>query len=121
LAFIEQADPICRKANVLLAQSSAKGKKPAELAVAVVANEAIERKAAAELAHLTPPPALASAWTKLLGDRRELANGLGNLAAAVKRQDQTALPASGKSKKKLHADLTKVASAAGFKDCSKIG
>jgi hypothetical protein len=120
-SFIAQADAICRTSNVRLAHSKAKGEKTAELVAGVIANETIERKALAELGGLSPPPGLASVWKKMLGDRRDLANGLGNLAAATKREDQTALPALGKQKDKLHADLTKVASAAGFKDCSKIG
>jgi hypothetical protein len=119
--FIAQADAICKKANVRLAHSGPKGEKTAELVAGVVENETIERKAVAELGGLKPPAALVSAWTKLLGDRRGLANGLGNLAAATKREDQAALSSLGPPKEKLHADLTKVASAAGFKDCAKIG
>jgi hypothetical protein len=121
-AFIAQADTICGKANVLLARSSrAKGRTTAELAAAVVANETIERKAAAELAGLMPPTTLAPAWKRLLNDRRALADELGNLAAAVKRESQEALVTLGKSKKKLHTDLRQVAGKAGFKDCAKIG
>jgi hypothetical protein len=119
--FIAQADAICHTSNVRLAHAKAKGEKTAELVAGVIANETIERKALAELGGLRAPPALASVWKKILGDRRGLANGLGNLAAATKREDQTALPALGKQKENLHADLTKVASAAGFKDCSKVG
>jgi hypothetical protein len=119
--FIAQADPICRKANSLLARSSAKGKKAPELAEAVVVNETIERKTAAALAKLSPPPALASGWAKMLGYRRALANELGTLAAAVKREDSSAVPALTRSKKKLHRDLSQLARSAGFKYCAKIG
>jgi hypothetical protein len=119
--FIAQADAICHTSNVRLAHAKAKGEKTAELVAGVIANEAIERKALAELGGLRPPPTLASVWKSILGDRRGLANGLGSLAAATEREDQAALPALEKQKEILHADLTKVASAAGFKDCSKIG
>jgi hypothetical protein len=120
-AFIAQADPICRKANVLLAQSSAKGKNAAELAAAVIVNETVERKAATELAKLTPPSGLASVWVKMLNYRRELANALGNAAVAVKREAKASLPALTKAKKKLHRELSQTASSAGFKDCAKVG
>ncbi|HXP37616.1 MAG TPA: hypothetical protein VN817_07605 [Solirubrobacteraceae bacterium] len=119
--FIARADAICRKANVRLGHAGPKGGTTTELVAGVVENEKIERTTVAELRRLTSPPALAPAWAKLLGDRRDLANGLGNLAAAVKRRDQTVLPSMQQSKEKLHADLTEVASAAGFKDCAKIG
>jgi hypothetical protein len=119
--FITHADGICQRTNARLAQSGPKGEKTAELVAGVVEHETIERRAVAELGGLKPSPALASAWGKMLSDRRDLANGLGALAAATKREDQAAISTLGKSKKSLHADLTKVASATGFKDCAKVG
>jgi hypothetical protein len=118
--FIAQADAICHKSNEQLARSHVKSKEPAVVAAAIVRNETIERRALGELARLTPPAELAPAWGKMLGYRRSLAGGLGNLAAAVRRGDKK-FTALAKSKKQLHAELLEVGGRAGFRDCAKIG
>ena len=118
--FVAQADAICRRVNAELADSRVKGERPAELAALIVRNEAIERKAAGELARLTPPPGLASDWARLLGYRRSLATQLGEFAAAV-RSGKRQFPALAKAKERLHADLLETAVHVGLKDCAKTG
>lgn len=119
--FIARADAICRGANAQLANSpKVASKRPAAIAAVIVKNEAIERKTVGELSKLKPPAELARAWAKVLGDRRLLANQLGDFAAGV-RQGEKKFPALAASKKQLHAELHEVAGKAGFKDCASIG
>lgn len=118
--FIAEADAICRKSNARLSGSDPKGTSPEEIAKVVVENEGIERTTAGELARLAPPAKLARTWGKMLAYRRVLASQLGDFAAAVRRGEKK-FSTLAKSKKRLHAALTKTAREAGFKDCAKIG
>lgn len=119
--FVALADPICHEVNLQLARSSAKGKKRAGFIAALIRNETIERRAMGELARLTPPPALAAAWRKVLGYRRSLANQLGTLAAAMQRKAKASEEALVNSKKQVHRQLREVAGKDRFKDCAKVG
>jgi hypothetical protein len=118
--FIAHADAICREANATLARTP-KAESRAQVAAAVVANETIERKADGRLAQLTPPAALASRWSRMLGYRRVLANQLGALAAATRTNATASVNSLASSKKRVHGELRRLATMAGFKDCAKVG
>jgi hypothetical protein len=119
--FIARADAICRETNAKLARTQPKGESPDQVAAAVVENETIERKANGRLAQLTPPATLAPTWSKMLGYRRSLANQLGSLAAATRNHATASVTSLGGSKKKVHGELRRLATNAGFKDCAKVG
>jgi hypothetical protein len=118
--FIARADAICGETNAQLASTQTKAS-PQGVAARVVEHQAIERKANGRLAQLTPPAGIASTWRKLLGYRRSLANQLGLLAAAARRRAAASVKLLGASKKKLHGELRRVATNAGFTDCARVG
>jgi hypothetical protein len=119
--FVARADGICRTTNAELARTTPKGRGPANIAAAVVENETIERSSNSRLAQLTAPAELASTWTRMLAYRRRLADQLGSLAAAARREATASVKALSASKKRVHGELHELAARAGFKDCAKVG
>jgi len=126
--FIARADPICRRFNVELARSSAKGKggigngrERAAYVAGLLKNETIERRANSELARLAQPPALTADWGEMLADRRLLAKQLGELATALVRKNKVSEQELVNRKKEWHQALRQVAVKAGFKDCARVG
>jgi hypothetical protein len=124
--FIAAADPICRHVNVQLARSSAQGgtktaRERARYVAALLRNEGLERRSTGELARLTPPPALAADWAKMLGYRRTLASQLGELSTALAHKDKVAQQDLISLKKERHQLLREVAGKDGFKDCATLG
>jgi hypothetical protein len=120
-SFIARADVICARANAQIIALDARGSSTAEVERVIPRTIAIERRGVDRLATLKPPAALASAWRSMLADRRELANMLGTLLDAARRNDGGSLARLAASKKRVHTNLSKTAADNGFKDCGMVG
>jgi hypothetical protein len=118
--LIAKADAICRQVNHELAAGPQRLEGP-QIAVTALHNAALERRAVAELSRLTPPGALARDWRQIIAYRQSLAEALAKLGHYAKANDVQRMLALSTSKKQAHQKLSKLASRAGFKDCSRVG
>jgi hypothetical protein len=119
--FVARADAVCRRANAEITSVQAKSSSPKEVERIVPRNVALEREGIARLAKLAPPPSLQVVWRSMLGYRRTLAAELTRLLDAAKAKDATAIKSLTVSKRSVHKELSKLATAHGFKDCAKVG
>lgn len=119
--FIARADAICGRVNAEIVAIKTHGASAAEVIRVVPHTLSIERRAIDELAGLDPPGSIAGEWQRMLGYRRTLAGELEQLLALAKRNDGTSVKPLVASKRRAHTALSKTATVAGFKACSKIG
>ncbi len=120
-SFVARADAVCRGINAEISSVKAKSSSVAEVKRFVPRNAALERAGVARLEQLTPPAPLKDAWQSILGYRRALATELGALLREARENDQPEMKAVIASKKQVHTNLDKVATANGFKECGKVG
>ncbi len=119
--FVARADAACKRINAEILAIKSRHTTAAEIKRVVPHTLSIERKALGELAALTPPASIASDWRRMLGYRRTLAGELAQLLALAKQNGGTSIEPLVVSKRRTHRALSKTATGAGFKDCSKIG
>jgi hypothetical protein len=119
--FIAQADAICKRINSELGSIKANSASAQEVKRVVPRHAAAERRGLAALERLAVPSALARSWREVLADRRTLANELDQLVEATKTGDSAATKALAASKKRVHGELLKTATGAGFRDCGRVG
>jgi hypothetical protein len=117
-ALIAKADAICRRANHELA-ASPPHLEASQIARSAPRNAALETRAVAELAKLTPPASLALDFRQIIAYRRTLAGELIKLARSAKANDARGMQALAASKKQVHRKLSELATRNGFKDCSE--
>jgi hypothetical protein len=93
--LVAKADAICARVDTEISDVKPVAPGPAEIAVVAPRSAALQRSAVAELSRLTPPPAVAPAWQRLIAYRRTLAEGLAKLASYAKQGDPRGVQAAG--------------------------
>lgn len=121
IEFKVGAEAICRHLSRSLVQAPGKHITVAEIVHTAPKNAALERETAQGLASLSPPPAQAARWRRVVVLWRALAEELKALGAAAKTGDTTALNRLAASKKRTHASLQAAAKAAEVPVCGRTG
>jgi hypothetical protein len=119
--LITKAEAICSRLNKAIAPATPGRLDPREIAAGAPANAALERTAVRELSRLKAPAKMAADWRKIIAYRRTLAAELSKLARAAKAGDTAGITALAASKKRMHQQLSALATRDGFKACARIG
>jgi hypothetical protein len=120
--LVASADGICRRLNSRLAASEpASHSKPAGFARNAFAHAALERQTLTELSRLSPPPAFAGDWARLLAYRRTLAAELVASGHEWAVYDKKSLLKLATAKARVHVEMFQLAHKAGFTACALVG
>jgi hypothetical protein len=119
--LIAAADAICGELDRELAASKQKSLALPEIARFAPLNAALEQRAVADLAKLTPPASLARDWQQIIAYRRMLAEELVKLGRYAKARDRAGIKALVVSKQRVRQSLLAIATRDGFKQCSSAG
>jgi hypothetical protein len=93
----------------------------AQIARNALMHAGFERRALAELQALRVPSVLVGRWRQMLSYRGMLAAELLTLAHAWTAGDQPTIQALASSKERVHEAMYRVARAAGFNACARVG
>jgi hypothetical protein len=118
--LVVSAGAICERVNAELAAVQPKSASLAEIIRIVPRRAASERKAAAELSKLVPPPALSRDWSSIVAYRSALASELAQLVRAAQGKDRATIKALAASKSRAHARLLRTAERAGLTVCGHV-
>jgi hypothetical protein len=119
--FVAAADAVCRRYNDEIIALGAKNASAAEIKRIVPPTIAIEHATIRSMRALQPPASLAADWQRMIGFRQRLVNELGSLLADASNDKSAAEKSLAAAKGEAHTELTKTATAHGFKDCGKVG
>jgi hypothetical protein len=118
--LITRAEAICSRLNKALIVGHV-GLDPRKIAASVPRNAALERRAVVELSRLRAPAKMAADWKKMIIYRFLLAAELSKLANASKADNSASIRALATSKKRVHQQLSALASRDGFTACAHVG
>ncbi len=118
--LVTRAEAICSRLNETLTVAHV-GLDPRKIAASVPRNAALELRAVEELSRLRAPATLAADWRKIIAYRFVLAAELSRLASASKAGKTASIRALATSKKRVHRQLSALASRDGFTACAHVG
>ena len=118
--FLASAEAICTRLNAALAGAIAREKAGTFLAT-TRHNANLELAAARALGRLRAPTSLAVVWRLMSSYRQTLAQDLSKLVEDAKTHNNKQLQQLSESKNRAHSQLTELANANSFKECSHIG
>jgi hypothetical protein len=119
--FVAAADAVCRRYNDEIIALGAKTASAAEIKRIVPPTIAIEHATIRSMRALKPPASLATDWQRMIGFRQRLVDELGSLLADASKDNSAVEKSLATAKGEVHTELTKTATAHGFKDCGKVG
>jgi hypothetical protein len=120
--LMASAERTCGQLNARLkASEPPRGATARQVASNALAHAALEHQTLAELQALAVPSALAARWRQMLSYRRTLVSELLTLAHAWTVGDQQMIVALAGSKERVHQQMYRLARAAGFNACARVG
>lgn len=121
VAFVAKANAICLKMTKQLdAGSNVVIKTQADMARIYPQRAVIVQAAATDLGKLTPPPAMAAAYKRVVATRKGIAEDLAKYASEVKEKNENAQTELAVSYRTLQAETKVKAESSGLRACARI-